>query len=46
MQNSDARVTSYRVRWGYSGMLHVTPAEVLDKHLAATNYRIELSLER
>jgi hypothetical protein len=46
VQNSDARVTSYRVRYRYSGMLHVTPAEVLDRHQAATNYRVELSLER
>jgi hypothetical protein len=46
IQSRDARVTSYRVRFRYSGVLHVVPAEVLEKHMAATNYRVELSLER
>jgi hypothetical protein len=46
IQSRDARVTTYRVRYRNSGVLHITPAEVLDKHLAATNYRVEVSLER
>ena len=45
-QNGNARVTSYRSRYRKTGMLQVTAAEVLDKNLAATNYRVELSLER
>lgn len=44
-QSASARVMSYRVWFRYSGQLNVTPAEVLDKHLASTNYRVELSLE-
>jgi hypothetical protein len=45
-QNGNARVTTYRARYGSTGMLKIMPAEVLDKHLASTNYRVELSLER
>jgi hypothetical protein len=45
-QNGNARVTAYRARYRYTGMLHVTPAEVLDKNFASTNYRAELSLAR
>jgi hypothetical protein len=44
-QNGDARVTTWRVRYPYSGLLQVAPAEVLDKNLASTNYRVQLSLE-
>ena len=45
-QNGNARVTTYRARYRYTGSLKVTPAEVLDKNFASTNYRIELSVER
>jgi hypothetical protein len=45
-QSGNPRVTSYRVWFRYSGQLHITPAEVLDHHLASTNHRLELSLER
>jgi hypothetical protein len=45
-QNGNARITAYRVRYRFTGLLQIMPAEVLDKHLASTNYRIELSLER
>lgn len=44
-QSASARVTSYRVWFRYSGQLNIMPAEVLDKHLTSTNYRVELSLE-
>jgi hypothetical protein len=45
-QNGNARVTTYRSHYRTPGLLKVTPSEVLDKHVASTNYRIELSLER
>ncbi len=44
-QNGDARITAYRVRYPYSGLLQILPAEVLDKHQASTNYRLQLSIE-
>ena len=44
-QSGNARVTTYRSRFRNTGMLKVTPAEVLDKSLASTNYTIEMSLE-
>lgn len=46
VHGENARVMTYRVRWGHTGILHVVPSEVLDKHYASTNYRVELSLER
>lgn len=45
-ESGNARVTSYRVWFRYSGQLHIAPAEVLDKHLASTNYHVELAIER
>jgi hypothetical protein len=45
-QGGNARVTSYRSRFRNTGLLQISPAEVLDKNLAATNYRVELTLER
>jgi hypothetical protein len=45
-QNGNARITAYRVRYRFTGLLQIMPAEVIDKHLASTNYRVELSLER
>jgi hypothetical protein len=44
--NGNARVTTYGVRFPYSGILKIATAEVIDKSLASTNYRIELSLGR
>jgi hypothetical protein len=44
-QTGDARITAYRVRYPYSGLLQILPAEVLDKHQASTNYRVQLSIE-
>ena len=46
IQTGNARVTTYQVRYRFTGRLKVTPNEVLDKHLASTNYQVELSLER
>ena len=45
-QNGNARVTAYRVRYRFSGLLQIMPAEVLDQHQSSTNYRVELALER
>src|SRR5262245_44635854 len=45
-QSANTRVTAWRVRFRFSGLLQIMPAEVLDKHQASTNYRVELSLER
>jgi len=45
-QSGDARVTAYRVRYPHSGILQITTAEVIDRNLASTNYRIELSLAK
>lgn len=45
-QNRNARVTAYRVRYPHSGLLQISTAEILDKNLASTNYRIDLSLGR
>lgn len=36
----------YRTRSRVAGEMTVTPAEVLDKNLSATNYRVVLSLQR
>jgi hypothetical protein len=44
-QNGDARIMAYRVRYPYSGMLQILPADVLDRHQASTNYRVQLSIE-
>lgn len=44
--DGNPRVTSYRSRYPYSGSLQVAPAEVIDQRQAATNYRIDLTLER
>ncbi|HLJ10279.1 MAG TPA: DUF6690 family protein [Planctomycetaceae bacterium] len=44
-QNGGARAMIWRARYRYTGYLSIAPAEVLDKNLASTNYRIELSLE-
>ncbi len=40
------RAMVYRTRSRFAGELTVTPAEVLDKHLASTNYRVVLSLQK
>ena len=45
-QTGNARVTTYRGHYRFRGTLKVTPAEILDKSLASTNYKVELSLER
>lgn len=45
-QTGNPRVTSYRPNFRYSGLLEVTPAEVLDRQQAATNYQIEVTVER
>lgn len=45
-QTGNPRITTYRTHYGYSGLLEVTPAEVLDRHQAETNYKVELSVER
>jgi hypothetical protein len=45
-QTGNPRVTSYRPNFRYTGQLEVTPAEVLDRHQAESNYRIDLSIER
>jgi hypothetical protein len=44
-RDGNARVTAYRVRYPYSGLLQIMPAEVLDKHQASTNYQLQLSIE-
>jgi hypothetical protein len=44
--NSTPRITVYRAGGKVAGSLKVLPAEVLDKHQASTNYRVELVLER
>jgi hypothetical protein len=46
LQSGDARVSTYGVRFPHSGVLKITTAEVVDKNLASTNYRIDLSLAR
>ncbi len=46
IQNGNARTTTYRTRFRFSGMLEISPAEVLNKNLASTNYRVELWLDR
>jgi hypothetical protein len=46
VQTGNARAMTYQVRYRFTGRLQVTPAEVLDKNLASTNYKVELSLER
>ena len=46
MQTGNARAMTYQVRYRFTGRLKVTPNEILDKHLASTNYQVELSLER
>jgi hypothetical protein len=40
------RVTTYGVRYRWTGNLQITPAEFLDRNLAATNYRVDLVIER
>ena len=45
-QTGNTRITSYRTYFRHTGLLHVTPAEVLDQTHAATNYQIELSIEQ
>jgi hypothetical protein len=45
-QTGNPRVTSYRTHYRYTGLMEVTPAEVLDRHQAETNYKIDLSIER
>ncbi|MGQ0637251.1 MAG: DUF6690 family protein [Planctomycetaceae bacterium] len=44
--DGNARITTYRARYPYNGSLRIAPAEVLDQRFAATNYRLELLLER
>lgn len=46
VQSGNPRITVYRARIPIAGSLKVLPAEVLDKHQAATNYRVELTLDR
>ncbi|MSR58316.1 MAG: hypothetical protein EXS05_11680 [Planctomycetaceae bacterium] len=42
----NARVTTYRTRYRYTGLLEITPAGVLDRDQARKNYQIDLSIER
>jgi len=44
-QSGNARITAYGVRYPYQGLLQIMPAEVIDKHLSATNYQVQLSIE-
>jgi hypothetical protein len=46
LSSGDARVTTYGVRFPYSGLLKITTAEVMDRNLASNNYRIDLSIVR
>ena len=45
-QHGNARVTTFRSRFRWTGVLNITPAEVLDHQLTATNYRVDLSIAR
>lgn len=45
-KTGNARVISYKAGFMHSGRLEVTPADLLDRHQAETNYRIDLSLEQ
>lgn len=42
----NARVTSYRARYRYTGLLEITPAEVLDRDRSEKNFQLNLSIER
>lgn len=42
----NARVTTYRTRYRYTGLLEITPAKVLDRDQSEKNYQINLSIER
>ena len=42
----NARVTTYWARYGYTGLLEVTPAEVLSHDQSGKNYQLNLSIER
>src|SRR5262249_2517022 len=44
-QSGNAGITAYGVRYPYSGLLQIVPAEVIDKHLSSTNYQVQLSIE-
>lgn len=44
-QTGNPRITTYRTHYRFTGALEVTPAEVLDRHQAETNYKIDLSIE-
>jgi hypothetical protein len=46
VQGNTPRTMVYRTRSRFSGELTVTPAEVLDKNLASTNYRVALALQK
>jgi|SRR5579863_967008 len=46
VQSGHARAMTYQVRYRFTGRLIVTPNDIIDKHLASTNYQVELSLER
>lgn len=45
-QTGNPRIITYRPGFRYNGQLEVTPAEVLDRRLAESNFQIELSVER
>jgi hypothetical protein len=45
-RGANPRVITYRTRYGHAGSLEITPAEVLDRDQAATNYRVELTISR
>jgi hypothetical protein len=45
-QTGNPRVMTYRTHYRWTGSLDITPAEVLDRNQAQTNYQIELAVER
>ncbi|HTI50971.1 MAG TPA: DUF6690 family protein [Planctomycetaceae bacterium] len=45
-QTGNPRVMTYRTHYRWTGSLDITPAEVLDRRQAETNYQIELVIER
>lgn len=46
VRTENPRIVTYRTRYGHTGSLQITPAEVLDRDQLATNYRVELTIAR
>lgn len=46
VSGGNPRITTFRTHYRFSGILQITPAEVLDRDQAMTNYRVELNIER